>query len=136
VREEYDPGTGAPEAPAYLEGEARALWDRASARLRRQRVLSPADGLALELLVDAYREWRAARDQVVADGAVVLVGTVWRAHPAVAQAADAWRRLSSMLQQFGQTPATRGKVSLLDDDEPTNPFAVWSNGRVKGGRAG
>ena len=48
-----------------------------------------------------------------------------RAHTAVAQPADAARRVQSLLAEFGMTPAARSKVSGLPDlpgDGPARGF--------------
>lgn len=37
-----------------------------------------------------------------------------KAHPAVAMRSDAWKRVKSMMAEFGMTPATRPNVSSID----------------------
>lgn len=91
-------------------------------------VLTLADGKALELLCDAYAEYREARSVCEREGmtyeSVSEHGSMWRARPEVAIASDAWRRIASMLREFGLTPSSRTKVQTTGEgaDKPANPF--------------
>jgi P27 family predicted phage terminase small subunit len=99
-------------------------------------LLTLADRKALELLVAAYAEWRAAVKLIAAEGATYETvsrtgGTMIRAHPASAIAADAWRRIRSMLIEFGLTPAARSKVHTAGRP-PVDPFEEFlDRGREK-----
>lgn len=46
-------------------------------------------------------------------GSETATGKIVRAYPQVAIAADAFKRLRSMLIEFGATPAARGKVEVI-----------------------
>lgn len=128
-RREPKPTKGVPRMPAHLTPKAKSAWKSIGPELARMGVLTLADGPALELLCDAYAEYRAARDVVRADGAtyesVSVHGAMTRVRPEVAIAADAWRRVASMLREFGLTPSSRTKVAVAGDgaDAPANPFA-------------
>lgn len=52
-----------------------------------------------------------------------------RPRPEVAIAADAWRRVNAMMQQFGLTPASRSKVSAQETSE-VDPFDALLRGSV------
>jgi P27 family predicted phage terminase small subunit len=106
-------------------------------------VLTVADGMALELLVGAYFEWRDAR-ALIRDAAELQVvegqqvetkdglvyrsftenGVILRTHPANSIASDAWRRIGSMLREFGLTPSSRTKVSTTASPADENPWAA------------
>jgi hypothetical protein len=45
-------------------------------------------------------------------------GTIVRAHPAIAAAADAWRRYLSALDRFGLNPVAREKASAAPKPSP------------------
>lgn len=89
-------------------------------------VLTVIDGMALELLVGAYVEWRRHRDVIdeegdsykttSSDGSVMI-----RPHPQVAMMADAWKRICKMQAEFGMTPASRSKVNAKGADG-VDPF--------------
>ncbi len=93
-------------------------------------VLADGDLTALGLLCETLVEWIEARDTVARDGATYSAvteagATTFRAHPAVAQRADAARRLQSLLSEFGLTPSARAKVQALPDppgDDATREY--------------
>lgn len=108
------PRSGVPRCPLHLSDSARKAWARIAPELKQMGVLTLADGTAFELLVDAYAEYRAARDVVEAEGptydAPTQTGIIVRARPEVAIAGDAWRRVKAMMAEFGLTPSSRTKV--------------------------
>ena len=89
--------------------------------LDRMRVLTEADGHALELLADAYGEYRAARAVILKEGTTyesdTKHGKIVRTRPEVAIAADAWKRMKAMLVEFGLTPSSRSQVSAAPVEE-------------------
>lgn len=130
-RREPQPRPGNPRPSRALPLDVRREYDRLLRRLAPMRVLTHADGLALELGAQALAEfWRL-------DGVLREKGTTYetttpqgsslvRQRPEVVLLADAWRRAASMLQQFGLTPASRGRVEVVPD--PTR--SKWE-GRIK-----
>lgn len=141
---EPHPERGVPSCPKHLSARAKQTFRKLGKQLDEIGVITKADGLALELLVTAYDEFRDARDlihdaaaekvfedkQVVEqkDGLIykslTANGVILRAHPANALATNAWRRTASMLAEFGLTPASRSKVSNVasDDEDPLEAF--------------
>jgi P27 family predicted phage terminase small subunit len=127
-RREPKPTRGVPTMPSHLSARAKAAWKAIGPELDRMGVLTLADGKALELLCDAYAEYRAAREIVERDGmtyeSVSQHGTMWRTRPEVPIASDAYRRVAAMLREFGLTPSARTKVQTAGgSDKPDNPFA-------------
>lgn len=127
--DEPTPPAGIPDPPKLLTGRARDAWDRIGPELNAMGVLTRVDGIALELLCDAYAEWVAARDVVRRKGTTYTTktanGRVTRPHPAVRIAAEAWRRVHRMLLEFGLTPAARTRVNRVptgDDGRPQDPW--------------
>ena len=122
-----DPGEFAvPDAPAFLTKRARDAWGDLAEMLHGVGVLTNSDALALGMLCEAFSDWQEASDAVQAEGATYRQETetgkeMIRAHPAVAQRADAWRRLQSSLGDFGLTPSAReaimpgGRLTPEDD---------------------
>jgi len=122
------PTAGIPKMPSKLSSRARRAWRSIGPELDRMGVLTVADGTALELLCDAYAEWKDARQVVIVDGAtyetVSKHGKMTRTRPEVAIAADAWRRIAVMLREFGLTPSSRTKVEAAPTGaREDNPFA-------------
>jgi P27 family predicted phage terminase small subunit len=139
---EPQPQLGAPPKPPRLSPLGAEVWDELARQLKQLKVLTRADGHALELACEALAEWRAALDVVQREGttykAVTKSGSVLLPHPSVRQAADAWRRAQRMLVEFGLTPSSRTRVSVPPDAARggQNPFRQLQRGRRRGGRAG
>ena len=125
---------GAPACPAWLSPKAKRAWKEIVGILGGMKILAKADRKALEMLCDAYAEYRDARAVVSKQGATyeaetVAGGTMIRPRPEVAIAADAWRRVKGMLTEFGLTPASRSRVHVPEKGENKSPFAEFlSNG--------
>lgn len=116
---EPTPDVGVPECPSWVKGKARTAWKEIGSTLVSMGVLTVADGKALELLVEAYAEFRAADERVKEEGLTYETvsstgGRMVRANPAVGIRADAWRRVRLQLIEFGLTPASRSKVSAAE----------------------
>ncbi len=123
---------GAPVCPAWLSPKAKRAWKELVGILGGMDILSKADRRAMELLCDAYAEYRDARAVVAKQGATyeaetVAGGVMIRPRPEVAIAADAWRRVKGMLTEFGLTPASRSRVQTPDKGEKASPFAEFLN---------
>ncbi len=103
--------------PAWLKGLARNAWDTMHAVLCEMRVMSAADELALSMLCETYAEWRAAREVIARKHTTYESTTksgdrIIRARPEVAIAADASRRIRSLLLEFGLSPAARSRIQV------------------------
>ena len=106
--------------PRDLSPAARGAWRSVTAALARLGVLSTADGEALRLLCEALGEYREARRVLDREGVTYDLetktgGTMHRARPEAAIAADAWRRASAMLGRFGLTPADRARLGGMPE---------------------
>lgn len=123
--QEPEAAIGTPAMPNHLTKRAKEAWERIAPELEAMRVLTLPDGPALELLCDAYAEWRAARAVVTKRGATYRAftknGYMMRVRPEVAIASDAWRRIKAMLVEFGLTPAARSKVNA-QPEQAVDPF--------------
>ena len=103
--------------PRWLNRHGKAAWRKLAPELEGSRVMAVSDSLALELLVDAYSEYRGAREVIMAHGPTYETkgrhGMQVKRRPQVAIAADAWNRLSKMLTEFGLTPSSRTRIEPL-----------------------
>ena len=128
------PTVGEPAQPAHLTAKAKTAWRAVVPVLEEMRILTVADGLALEGLCEAYAELCTARAVLRKRGsrtysfATKTGETVYRSYPEVAQAADADRRFRSWLASFGLTPADRSRVVAAPPEEQENPFAALADG--------
>jgi P27 family predicted phage terminase small subunit len=135
---EPKPKRGIPRCPAHLSARAKGFWKRIGPQLDKMGVLTVADESALELMCDAYAEFWEARTVIIAGGATYTTttesgDTMYRARPEVSMAADAWRRVSAMLSQFGLTPAARTKVKS-SETETVDPMDAFLSGSKTGKR--
>jgi P27 family predicted phage terminase small subunit len=149
---EPKPERGVPPCPKHVSARAKMLWRKVGKQLDAMGVITKADGLGLELLVQAYDEYMDARDLIrgvaelkVFQGQLVeqkdglvyesisATGTkMIRAHPAVGIAENAWRRVATMIAEFGMTPSSRTKVSVAggaDGEDPFDAFLAGANGQ-------
>ena len=131
---EPTPAEGEPLRPAHLTAKAKVTWRAVVPVLEEMRILTVADGLALEGLCEAYAELCTARAVLKKRGARTYSfetkagETVFRSYPEVAQVADADRRFRSWLVSFGLTPADRSRVVAAAPGETENPFAALERG--------
>lgn len=128
-----NPRRGVPRCPLHLSARAKGLWRALGRELDRMGVITMADAVALEMLCDAYAQYRDARDVLTIDGPTYTSttkrgGMITRARPEVAIAADAWRRTSSMLTAFGLSPAGRAKLGVAGADG-VDPMGAILNGK-------
>ncbi|SQI37952.1 Phage terminase, small subunit [Providencia alcalifaciens] len=91
--------------------------------------MSTLDAKALELLVEAYVEYRHHCEVLDTEGytynTTSMTGDIIKkAHPAAAMKADVWKRIRAMLSEFGMTPSARTKVSVKgpEQEDPLEAF--------------
>ena len=123
---------GVPKCPAWLTAPARKAWKEMGALLDGMRVINLEDKVALELLCHTYSIWLRANKVINRRGkeggltykCKTEHGERFLARPEVAIEADSWRRIKSMLGEFGLTPAARTKVKASPGakDGPLNEF--------------
>jgi P27 family predicted phage terminase small subunit len=111
--------------PKWLSKRAQEAYIDLSDILVGMQVLTKADRTALEMLCDAYAEYRQAREYIEQHGMSYEVNTkdgsvLHKVYPQVAIGSDAYKRVRSMMTEFGLTPASRGKVSAQGEqaDDP------------------
>lgn len=120
---EPQPPRAVPAPPKHLSTLARKHWPYICAVLDTMNILTASDALAVEGFAECYAELLTARAEVEKHGTHYEgPNGMIRAHPAVAQAADADRRFLAYLARFGLTPADRSRVSARAEAEKS-PFA-------------
>jgi P27 family predicted phage terminase small subunit len=121
-----------PLMPEWLSDQAKEAYQELSILLTDMRVLTKADRKALEMLCDAYSEYREAREIIRTEGMTYETtnkegDVMHRARPEVAIASDAFKRVKTMLGEFGLTPATRSKVNALPEDKQSKVRSLVAN---------
>jgi P27 family predicted phage terminase small subunit len=122
--QEPKPDTGVPEMPEGLDEEHQKSWAQHAKLLTGMKVLTVADGLALESMVRAHVELRRLQAEVAQLSAVERTDSgLLKRHPGISAVADYDRRYLSWLTKFGLTPADRSRVSAVVDAGVENPWA-------------
>ena len=119
---EPKPEKGIPNTPKHLDKMGKYWFQQIAQELDNIGVLTQLDAKALELLIEAYTEYRRHCETLDTEGYTYRVETqtgdgMMRAHPAAAMKADAWKRIRAMLSEFGMTPASRSKVNAGGPDK-------------------
>jgi len=131
-KKEPRPKTKAPACPSHLDAKGKVTWKKLCTLLAGMGVLTEADGLALERLVDCYSDIIECRKLIERDGRTYTTldqnsNTLIKNNPAVNQLRAADSQFKSYLVEFGLTPAARTKVNvdLPDGDEKKDPLASY-----------
>lgn len=118
---EPKPQKRVPPTPKYFTKQGKYWFKRLGEELDAVGVMTTLDGKALELLVEAYTEYRHHCEVLDKAGYTYTTetdgGTLIKAHPSAAMKADAWKRIRAMLSEFGMTPAARAKVNTEGPEE-------------------
>jgi P27 family predicted phage terminase small subunit len=114
-KNEPKPPSGVPPTPKHFDKMGKYWFKRIGDELAAVGVMTTLDGKALELLIEAYTEYRQHCEVLAEQGytykTVSATGEdIVKAHPAAVMKSDAWKRIRAMLTEFGMTPASRSKV--------------------------
>ncbi|CAI1071885.1 phage terminase small subunit P27 family [Serratia fonticola] len=140
-KNEPKPPSGVPPTPKHFDKQGKYWFKRMAEELDALGVMSQLDGRALELLVEAYTEYRHHCDTLDREGYTYAVYSeddgderkdreirMIKPHPAAMMKADAWKRIRAMLAEFGMTPASRSKVNATAPDA-VDPLAEFMKAR-------
>ncbi|MCV9379984.1 MULTISPECIES: phage terminase small subunit P27 family [Hafnia] len=132
-KNEPNPPSGVPPIPKHFDKRGKYWFKRMGEELDAVGVMSTLDAKALELLVEAYTEYRHHCEVLDEEGYTYQTGSatgekIVKAHPAAAMKADAWKRIRAMLSEFGMTPASRSKVEIKAP-AGEDPFAEFLKAR-------
>lgn len=121
---------GAPPCPEDLtDAEARAEWGRITAELEVLGVLADIERAVIENYCRLWSQAKAA-DEEIAQRGILIEAEGYQGqvkimkNPAVAVSQAARQAIRLHLIEFGLTPASRGKVSVIDKPEPNGAKAL------------
>lgn len=121
-RLEPEPPPGPPECPAWLNADAKVVWDQMVALLGEMGVLTKADGNALARYATMFVQWRQAQEFVLKHGFVYPLksgtGVVkgFGQFPQVAIAARLSLALLKIEAEYGLTPSSRARIDVNAGD--------------------
>ena len=118
---------GVPQMPEELAGEAAAEWGRVVGELGPRGVLSPLDRAALVILAEAWSDYSEAREAIERDGFFYETkGGRKYLNPWTVVLKDSIKTWSSMMLEFGLSPASRARLRIptaaAPRDEKTERF--------------
>ena len=132
--DEPQPTSGAPAKPEDLEPLASAVWDHMAVELSKMRVLTVADGYALEMLCRTWAKWQDAEQSLAKHGSVFPIrnpdGSLkyLQQSPWVSITRQLSDQLLKMLREFGLTPSARTRIST-EPAEAADPLQDLLNRR-------
>ncbi|MBL5859868.1 phage terminase small subunit P27 family [Serratia fonticola] len=128
-KNEPKPPSGVPPTPKHFDKQGKYWFKRMAEELDALGVMSQLDARALELLVEAYTEYRHHCEVLDQEGYSYKTdeGLV-KPHPQAAMKADVWKRMRGMLGEFGMTPSSRSKVNATGPDK-VDPMAEFMKAR-------
>jgi P27 family predicted phage terminase small subunit len=113
--------------PDWLDGEAKAEWDRLAPMLGRLGVLTETDTGALTAYCEAWATWKGATQQIRKWGMVLKGkdGELPKVSPYVKIAHNALQQMRGLLVEFGMTPSSRARVHASTPAADT-PASKWA----------
>ncbi len=108
-----------PKCPAYLDEEAQKEWKRLIPILRRMRILTEADGIALGNLCQAYSTMTKAQVQLAANGLLYKTKSGYiQQSPLLGIVNSQIEIINRLCREFGLTPSSRTRLIADRDDSP------------------
>jgi P27 family predicted phage terminase small subunit len=144
-RDEPKPEEGVPQIPIRLPAMARAHWNRLVPIVKKMKVLTVADGDALAAYCTVLMRWELATAAIekygiilatpdylvdpLTPGPAIPTGVVTLAiNQAVRIQSDAIRQMRAFENEFGLTPASRGKLHVTPDGGGADPLDDFLSG--------
>jgi len=110
-----------PLPPSYLNAVAKKEWQETAKKLHRLGLLTEIDLTALAGYCDSYSTWLACNEIVEKTGILIKTKSGYPVvNPALPQASKAMAEMRKWLTEFGMTPSSRARVSILEKGERTN----------------
>lgn len=119
-RNEPVPEAGRPKCPAWLSADAKQIWRTTATILERMRVLTKADGVALERYSYVLARWRKEADFIERHGTTYPVKrdgeVLFKLFPSVKVFDMLTTQLGRLEGCFGLNPAARSRIIALSED--------------------
>lgn len=132
---EPKPPKRVPPTPKHFTRQGKYWFKRLGEQLVGFGVLTEMDGKALEMLVDAYVDYRQIKEAMSKDTAAREIKTTkgdirFKASDLLGESREARKEIRGWLQEFGMTPASRTKVSVRapEDDDPLSEILKSRDG--------
>ena len=111
---------GIPSVPAVQS--ANETFDWLVKKLDDLGVVAEVDGMALQMLADAWEDYQVARNVIKEQGPTYSTTTaqgdlMWRPRPEVLMMNQSWSKVEKMMTQFGLTASSRAKIEMQEKIE-------------------
>ena len=114
-KREPQPRMRAPKCPDYLDENARTEWRRLVPILRRMKILTEADSLALANLCQAYSTMTKAQAKLSESGLLYKTQSGYlQQSPLLAIVNSCVETITRLCREFGLTPAARARLQVPD----------------------
>jgi P27 family predicted phage terminase small subunit len=121
-KREPQPRRVAPKCPAYLDEDAKTEWRRLVPVLRRMKVLTEADSMALSSLCQAYSTMIKAQSKLTESGLLFKTQSGYvQQSPLLSIVSSCVETITRLAREFGLTPASRTRLQMLSgapEDQP------------------
>jgi P27 family predicted phage terminase small subunit len=113
-KHEPQPRRVTPKCPAYLDENAAAEWRRLIPMLRRMKVLTEADYIALGSLCQAYSTMMKAQAKLSEGGLLFKTPSGYvQQSPLLGIVNACVETITRLCREFGLTPASRSRLQML-----------------------
>lgn len=113
--------------PQHLDEAARTEWKRLSSILKRMKVLTEADYIALGLLCQAYSTGVQAQTELTKTGLLYRSKSGYiQQNPLVSIVQSSMDTVTKLLREFGLTPSSRTRV-VMEKQDKTSESSVLNN---------
>ena len=127
-----EPPVKIPKPPIRLGTIARRHWKYVVPLLEEMGVLSSIDSAALAAYCQTFEQWSNLEDVIKADNKLAKDDEnklSLKDRLSVGRSLIQIRnQMRLMLAEFGMTPASRGRVSVLDYKKPLDEYEMWEKG--------
>ncbi len=123
-KREPHPSSKAPRCPEFLDEIAKREWSRMLPILKRMKVLTEADGVALANLCQALSTMIQAQEALSKSGLLVKAASGWvQQSPLVSVVQSQMKIVNQLCGEFGLTPSSRSRISTTTEPDNDNPYA-------------
>jgi len=114
--------------PPWLGAHGKKAFKVLSKMLTEAGILRISDRMALEILCAKYGEFMEATAIIESEGShYVMPSGQKRVHPAIKIRSDAQIQLRQFMTEFGLTPSSRSRVSVIDVTGVQDPLEAFIN---------
>ena len=118
--------------PAGLSEKAKKCWRLVAKQLTDAGVLTNLDVHALAMYCEVFTRWQDANEKLAKFGPVIKAPSGFPVQSPYLQISNkSFDQMKSMLVEFGMTPSSRTRVSVVDQQEVSDPVAEFMAGAKK-----